>query len=83
MATSVHIISVSHLKSTELQAQFSLQITRDDFIEPGLLLQKLDIRHDNGFTGRGIMCGTENRHSDEITVACELSTVRLRVVKKD
>ncbi len=83
MATSVHIISVSHLKSTELQAQFSLQITCDDFIEPGLLLQKLDIRHDNGFTGWGIMCGTENRHSDEITVACELSTVRLRVVKND
>ncbi len=83
VATSVHIISGSHLKSTELQAQFSLQIARDDFIEPGLLLQKLDIRHDNGFTGWGIMCGTENRHSDEITVACELSTVRLRVVKND
>ncbi len=27
VATNVHIISVSHLKSTELQAQFSLQIT--------------------------------------------------------
>lgn len=31
VATIVHIISVSHLKTTELQAKFSLQMTQRCF----------------------------------------------------